>query len=199
MKYFFAIVFSMFLAMSASAERPVNVELPSFVKEQTGLYQVANGSTTTTLSGTGMTIEVFKAGERVLLNGTTLSTDFVFATVYNSRGEYYVMNGPVVGKTASVDVFRLASRDDDGTVNYALVGLGTLTVDPSNEGIADAIHYNLFVNTDILGFNSRLNTLLTGRFLRISDADIVRCVQVTPEDGEGVIDPVLLPCRKTLY
>lgn len=198
MKYFVAIVFSMFLAMSAVAERPVNVELPSFVKEQTGLYQVSVGDSVSVIPSTGFTIEVFKAGERVLLSGLTLETDFVFATIYNRRGEYFVLNGPVNERVASVDVYRVTTNADGSVVN-TLVGLGTLTVDSNGEGIADVIDYSLFVNTDILATASRSNTLLNGKFRRISDVEIVQCVQVLPDEERGTVEPVLLPCRNTEY
>lgn len=199
MKYMFSVLMFLLVSTVSFAQGnilpPPAVELTSFVKEQTGIYQVSVGTQTETLPSTGMSLELFTAGERVLLNGTFLDTDFVFATLYNKRGEYFVMNGPVTGKVASVDVYRVTTGASGVTTN-TLVGLGTLTVDKDRKGYADAISYSLFVSTDVLATDTRTNTLLTGTFRRVSDINIIKCTPIV-EDVARATSSSPVQCNKT--
>lgn len=167
----------------ATATAQSTLELPEFVKDQTGIYQVrydflTNGARIA--DSTGVAIEVFNPGERVLVDGTRLDHKFVFGALYLPDGTFRTFSGPVRGNPVVVDLFE---THGNGTTND--VGDGLLEVDPQRVGWGDVISFEFVVDDPTVTSEGepepepKAPRTLRGTFERASDAPVFGCLDTT--------------------
>lgn len=153
------------LSISTTAMADNEIVLPSFHKLQTGIYQVRAEPSNSLLSKTGVALEVFNPGERVLRDGSVTDTLLVFGGFYNSVGEYVTITTVNVVSPTEVDV---VLHDPESNEE---VGYGTLKADPNDNAEADVISFEMYLDSNV----PNNPTLFKGNLERNSDAELRAC------------------------
>lgn len=150
------------LLFTSSVFAQQNLVLNSMVHDQNGTYQIVEEDSVVPFSGAA--IQVFKPGERILLDGTTLNTTFIFGQFYAQDGTFFIFQG-IESDQRNVPLTLAVTDFELGAI---IVGEGVLYFDEERNGNAkdlrlvvsfetEAYEYNLTAQSDRVVFGCTLS------------------------------------------